>query len=48
MFYDITEVFYYQGRYIHCLKKKPKEKKYTIIYSFFELIRIKLTLAVLI
>lgn len=47
MFYDITEVFYYQGHFIHCLKKQKKRS--TLLFTVvFELIRIKLTLAVLI
>lgn len=48
MFYDITEVFYYQGQFIHCLKKKQKKRSTLLFTVVFELIRIKLTLAVLI
>lgn len=49
MFYDLTEVFYYQGQFIHCLKKKKQKKRSTLLFTVvFELIRIKLTLAVLI
>lgn len=48
MFYDLTEVFYYQGQFIHCLKKKQKKRSTLLFTVVFELIRIKLTLAVLI
>lgn len=35
MFYDITEVFYYQGQFIHCLKKKNKRKEVHYYLQFF-------------
>lgn len=35
MFYDITEVFYYQGQFIHCLKKNKRKEVHYYLQFFF-------------